>query len=428
MSGHVRRRFMAIAVFFWLTAAGAGEPVESWSLEDGTTAVLVEDHRAPLVSLRFEFPAGSWLEWVRESHAVEAFRFQLEDPEGELRRRADRLAAGIGVSVSGRTSRLWASCLREDLDAVLDLVRDVLANRDYDRREIARSGREAKIGWKGALKRPSFRRGQAMARLVYAPSDPRLRAWERPTPLSSDPQRLAAARDRLLRLPGRVVALAGDVTRADVERAAAILPPIDADSPPVEPRLEALLAERPHETTVRIPRLTQVYFALVRDAIPFDHEDYPAWLVADHVLGGHFYSRLYVALRHEGGESYGAGTARYGDVAPGPYALTTYTRVDNAQRAEDKLREALARLRENGITEEERRAAIGYLRGRRAFRLQAPDQVLSRWLYERGVGLEPGFLDRQVERAAALSLEEIHAFAGRYFRPESFTLVRVAPE
>ncbi len=424
--------FLALVCGSLPTAANEDAPpsVESWELEPGTTAVLVEDHRAPLVRLRLVFPAGNWSPWFRQSHAQEAFKIQMHDPEGELRKRADRLSAGIWLSVGSRTSVLYAWCLEQDLPEVLQLVQDVLANRDFDRHELKRRKRFRRIDWETRLKSPWFRGRQEAARLLFDRDDPRRRGWEKPEPGETNAAALAAARDGLIRLPGRVVAFAGAITRSEVERVAAgLLPPV-VEQPPadLEPRFLPVTPyeAREKDVTVRLPRLTQVYFGFGRESLPETDPAYPAFMIASHVLGGHFYSRLYVALRHEGGETYGAFSRNFGGVVVGPYALGTFTRTDNADATEEKLLEVLRVFHEEGITEEERSDTVGWLLGQRPFRRQSPDQVLGRWLRDRNLGLPPGFSDELIERASQLDVEEINRFIASYFDPARFSMIRVA--
>jgi predicted Zn-dependent peptidase len=188
-------------------------------------------------------------------------------------------------------------------------------------------------------------------------------------------------------------------------------------------------SERPRERTVPLDRLTQVYFAYGRESLALTDPDEPASRIADHVLGGHFNSRLMVALRQEGGDTYGAGVFDDGGVDPGTYGLTTFTRTENAEAAEAKLRAVLETLHRDGITEEERALAAGNVVGRRAFARQSPEDLLSVAMTERGLGLPEGFFDRQAERAAALTLDEVNDFVRRFYDPESFTLIRVrSPE
>ncbi len=405
--------------------------VQTWSVDEGTLGVLVEDHRTPLVTVRLEFPVGVWSPWARRSHAEEAFEIGLHDSAGALRARADALAAGLSLGMGVREARLAASCLEEDLPAVLELVRDVLDNRDLDRRELKRWRKESEISWESSQKDPSFRGNQAEARALFERDDPRRIPWEKPDRVETRTERLVMARDAIVRLPGRVIAFAGDLTREEAERAATGLLPRPAPLSPEDLgpvfRKVTSAGSRVHEVAERITRLTQVYFSLGRDSLPLGSPDYPAFVIADHVLGGHFYSRLTVALRHEGGETYGAGTSDYEDVVTGPYSLFTFTRRENAAATEAKLREALRLFHERGITEEERSDAIGSLRGRRLFDRQAAAQILGRFLWERRMGLPRGFSDEVVERASRLTLEEINRFIGRFYDPREFFLIRVEP-
>jgi predicted Zn-dependent peptidase len=176
-----------------------------------------------------------------------------------------------------------------------------------------------------------------------------------------------------------------------------------------------------------MPRIEQTFFAYGRHSLTYDDPLYPAFLVADNVLGGHFFSRMYKALRHEGGETYGARTSGSGGVYREGYALVTFTRADNVEVTANKLREIVSVLHEDGITEEERQAAVGFLLGRRPFYRQSPAQVLSRHMWERRHGLPLGFYDELIDRTARIELHEINAFIREFYDPEQFAMLKVAP-
>jgi zinc protease len=404
--------------------------VATFTVDAGTQGALVEDHRAPVVDLTIEVPAGTWSPWVRAHHGEEAWSSQDDDPDRALRKRADALAASIELGMRDRSAFFKLRCLKADLDATLRLAKDILANTRYDAHELKRSRREGPILWRGHETDVAFLMAQATARSLFAADDPRRIAYEKPEPLGTNVAELRASRDVLIRLPGRIIGLAGDLTLDEAIRAAdALLPAPSASAPDgMEPKLRALTPaeSRERERLVAVRKLTQVYFSLGRDSLPWSDPRRPEFLVADHVLGGHFYSRLYVALRHEAGDTYGAATQERGDVVPGSYAATTFTRAENSAVIESKLRDVLARFRKDGITESERASAVSYLRGHRAFDRQSAGEVLDRYMKERRLGLAPGFLDDLVERASAVSLDDINAFIRDYYDPARFTLIRAA--
>ena len=406
--------------------------VLTWTVDAGTQGVLVEDHRAPLVTVTIEFPVGTWSPWAPAHAAATAFVYQDDDPERSLRRRADALAVTIDLGMRRRSATLTINCLKVDLDAGLALAKDVLANTRYDEHELKRARRERKILWKGNETDVGFRTDQAAARLLFAPEDPRRLPLEKPDPVETDIAKLVAARDLMIRLPGRTIGFAGDLTPDEAKRAAEGLLTVAAAASPegIAPRLLPIAPAGSRAKVIDIPmrKLTQVYLEFDRDSLPWTDPRRPAFLVADHVLGGHFYSRLYVALRHDAGDTYGAGTSESGDVAPGVYSASTFTRADNAQTIEAKLRGVMTVFQEKGITEEELAAAVSYLRGNRAFDRQSAAQILGRFLMERRLGLAPGFFDEQIDRASTLSLGEINAFIREFYDPAQFSMVRAVPK
>jgi len=421
---------LAVAPGAWCAEPQQLAPVTTWAVDEHTTGLLVEDHRVPLISVRLEFPAGTWSRWARDAALEPALRSALYDPAGRLRRRVDDLAAGVTLSVDERYSAVSARCLKEDLPAVVELLKEILANESLDRTELRLWRRSARLTYRALETDVQFRSSRLVARTLTAEDDPRRLRYERPRKRKTDPATLNALRARLLRLPGRTVGLAGDLTPAEArELAAGLLPPADTsrlpdlglDLQPLVPR-----AQR-RDTTDRIAKLTQVYFGLARESVSMADPDWPAFVMANHVLGGHFYSRLYVALRHEGGETYGAVALAEGDTEPGALVLASFTRVANAGHAEEKLRRTLATFRSEGITQAERAETAARYRGRVPFTRQTPEGVLDRLLYERRLGLPTGSLDALPERMAALTLAEINEFIAGYYDPASFVMVRVAP-
>ncbi|MSQ04352.1 MAG: insulinase family protein [Myxococcales bacterium] len=401
--------------------------VQRWTQTDGTQVLLVEDHRIPEVQLRVEVPVGEHSDWFVKAHAEEAWTFQNLDPENVLRGRTNALAADVGFYSGATTSGVTVVVLKQDLEAAVVLLGDIFLNRSYNADELKRAGQGESIGWKAGLKVPGERMSQAIGRLLYADADPRRRATEKPTEIERNSERLAATRDEMLRLPGRRIGVAGDISRAEAEAVAARLLPAPTSTTPDGFALAYLaLNTRPTTAVETLPKLTQVYFSLVRDGIVLSDPDYPAFRIANHVLGGHFFSRLMVALRHEGGETYGAGTRGGAWTQPGPYSLTVFTRVENRSSTETKLREVLATFR-GGITETERAEAVGFLEGSQVFNEQAPASVLGAAMADLSRGLPVGFDRASMETAARLPLDEINTFIKRFYDPGVFTLVTVEP-
>lgn len=410
----------------WAPALAVTSP-EEWRLDDGTGVILVEDRRASWAYLAVDFPIGTWSPWAGKNPAREAFEIQLFDPSGALRRRADALGVEMTVKMYSHNARIYGSGLAEDFANLADLARSVLANRDFDRAELRRWRTLSNLEWGRFNREPAFMRHQAGLRSLFAPDDPRRISYEPPRRLVTDPARLLGVRDAILRLPGRTIAIAGRVTRTEAERALAGLVPRAETAPEVllAPDYLPLTTPDGGTVTVEMPRLTQVYLAMVRHSIPYHDEDYPAYRVTAHVLGGHPYSRLATALRHEEGDTYDASATAPGSPVPGMFRVTTFTRTANGAEVERKMRTVIARMHREGITEAEFDDAVGYLAGRRLFARQTPVDELGWLLQERRYGLPDGFFDGVADHAAELDLVQVNAFVRRFLDPAAFTTVRV---
>ena len=403
-------------------------PVD-WTLDDGTTVFLVEDHRVPLVELRVQVPTGYFHPWFMENGGQEAFTNQYQDSAGTLRARADALAADVAFGVKEQRAFVKLRCLKRDLPDAIKLLGDILSNTDYDVAQLERDQKSREIEWKSAMKDPESRSGIAILESLFADGDARRITATKPPEVVMDVEKLVATRDAMLRMPGRALGFGGDLTREEAAALAdGLLPALVPELPEgVSPVLHPL-QDRPPSLTETMPGLNQVYFSWYRDSVPWDAPGETALDVANHVLGGHFYSRLNVALRHEGGQTYGARASAETGTEPRPYIITTYTRADNKDATEATLREVLETFRAEGITQQELDDTIGYMRGRLLFGHQAPASVLDEALWEHGNDREPGHDAAQVAAAEALTLEEVNAFIASFYDPEAFTMLVVEPE
>ncbi|HEX6850487.1 MAG TPA: insulinase family protein [Candidatus Polarisedimenticolaceae bacterium] len=403
--------------------------VSSWGVGPGTTVAFLEDRRAPIVTLVVQVPAGTHLPWARERDLETAWTSQSRDPEGALRARADALAVDLSLGVGPRSATLRATFLRDDLDDAVALLRDVLSNRALDEEELKTRRRAFRFEREAVERTTDFRIGLELAKRLYEPGDPRRAEWDDPLTPSADAGRLVAARDAALRLPGRIVGFAGALSREEAELQFGRLGLPDVGEAPsgMHPEYRPMRAPGPEVASIPVRKLTQVYFGYGRAAPAWTDPDDAAFQIADHVLGGHFYSRLSVALRHQRGDTYGAWTEDSTGAVAGWVVAKTFTRAGNAEATEAHLREVVKRLHEQGISEEERAAAAGYLLGRRAFAKQSPEQVLTTWMNERTLGLPVGFFDARAQRAASIPLEEIQRFVRRFYDPKDWGLVRIVP-
>ena len=399
-----------------------------FEIDAHTTGVYIPDHRAPLVDVWVQVPVGQWDEGLMDSGGLEAWTNQFDDPAATLRSRADERAMQLAAGLRTGRSILYLGCLAEDLPEAKTLLGDIFANRAYDEAQFKRDAKSNEKSWELEQKDPASVRDRAVMALSFSETDPR---QLEPTPYAlpvRDSDTLAQLRDRMLQTPGRYVAFAGDLTIEQArDFATGLLPPADPSitwtEMPVEP-----LRERPDRHVVPLANTNQAYLDYFQMGPSTSDQHYPAWLVAQHVLGGHFFSRISVALRHDGGDTYSASAYSNVDNPSTPAGIVTFTRADNLDATEKKVKDTLATFHAEGITAQELDEAVRYFRGKALMRTQTPEQLLTRTMYNLGNDKPLAWHVNDPAPMAQLTLEDVNAVIREHFDPADFTMVVVVPE
>jgi len=408
--------------------ADAPSAVQLFEIDAHTTGVYIPDHRAPLVDVWVQVPVGQWDEGLIDAGILEAWVDQTNDPEATLRTRADARAMRLAAGNKTGRSILYLGCLAEDLSEAKALLGDIFTNRTYDEAQFKREAKSNEQGWELDQKDPTTVRDRAVFELAFSETDPR--QLER-TPYDlpvRDSEALADLRDRMLKTPGRYVAFAGDLTLDQAQEfATGLLPAADPSLVWTETPLEPLL-ERPARHVVPLANTNQAYLDYFQMGPTNRDPHYPAWLLAQHVLGGHFYSRISVALRHEGGDTYSASSYANVDNSPRPAGIVTFTRADNLEATEQKVKDTLATFHAEGITAEELDEAVRYFRGKALMRTQTPEQLLTSTMYNLGNDKPIDWHVQDPAPMEQLTLDEVNAVIREHFDPADFTMVVVVPE
>ena len=425
--------FVAVCLIFDAVAADDNAlDIESWFLEDGTEVFLFEDHRAPLVSVEINFPVNTLMPWIIENDGETAFECQIMDPGRQLVRKGEKLGVSLSASMGWGRARVGGSSLADDFEALVELIRETIRNREYSKEEVRKWHRERVLEWRSYTTNPSRELRKTSIQLLYPDErDPRNALYSKPRDVSTSSSKLSIVRDAILKVPGRNIAVSGDTSRQEVnELLEGLLPPV-SDSQDFREKILDPQLFRPHTVrTVRMDQLNQVYLALVRNSVSPSDAKYPHYSVVNQILGGSFSSRLYQKLRHESGDTYSATLNHTFTTVnrPGMLLLETYTRADNASAAEQKLQSVLADLHENGVSTEEVGQAVSFLKGREVFARETPAGIVNQWAVNRMSNLPGYFRMKLLNRAERLTIEEINEFVRDFYDPKKFAMVRVVPE
>ena len=289
----------------------------------------------------------------------------------------NRLKARLSFSGSGGNVTARIETLRDNLPAVLRLAAELLRTPAFPAAEFEQVRETALANAEAARREP-----QSMAMLglqrhlgAYPEGDPRatLSPEER---IAALPKLSAAALEKFHRdfygaSNGELVAV-GDFDAAALRSLAAELTG-GWKSPQPYQEIRREYTNRPAvNQMVEAPDKSNAVFAAgMLLPVGEDHQEYPALVLANYMLGGHSSSRLYVRIRGKEGLSYGVGSMvgaapRDGFSTFQGFAIAA---PQNVLKVEAAFREEIERAARDGFAADEvATAKTGWLQSRRVGR------------------------------------------------------------
>ncbi|MGH8661440.1 MAG: M16 family metallopeptidase [Burkholderiales bacterium] len=360
-------RLSAIAVLLLAAGpAGAILPIQHWQAASGARVYFVESHDLPMLDISVEFPAGAGYDRPAKSGVASMTQRLLKSgtdgmSENEVARRLADIGAQLGGRFDADRAGLSVRTLSSETERrrAIDIVARSLRAPSFPGEVLDRE----KVRLIGSLKEADTKPDTIVSRTFY-----RLAYREHPYGLRSSGEVESVGgitREDLLAFHRRhyaaryaVVALIGDVTRAEAEAIAEEvtrgLPEASGDEPALPP--VARLAQGASRTVPH--HAAQAHILIGAPGVARADPDYIALYVGNFVLGGGgFVSRITEEVRQKRALAYSAASYFYPLQREGPFAISMQTRSDQAALALKVARATLAEFVKSGPTAEELEAA-----------------------------------------------------------------------
>ena len=362
--------------------AGAQPPRTRFSLDNGISVIVQENHATPTFALRASVPAGSLAD-PRDKPGLAGFTAAMLS-RGTVQRSAlgfatalEDVGAGLGAGADTLVTSVTGEALTRDFDLVLDLFAEMLRQPSFPAADFDRLKSEALAGIAQAKTNPDRIAGLNFDRAVYPPDHPL-----RPLTFEESEQLIPTiTRDDLVDFHRRqygpdrmIVVVTGDVAPNQVRDALQKRlgdwprnPETRAITPPDLP-----LRAAPESIEIRVPDRSQASIAwghaggLRRK----DPDFYSAQVMSLILGGGALTSRLSTSIRDEQGLAYSVYGYFDASLYPGPFRVGLGTNPANAKKAVAALESEIQRIRRDGVTQREVDEAVAYLTGRFPLRLE----------------------------------------------------------
>ncbi|MBX3454624.1 pitrilysin family protein [Ferrovibrio sp.] len=426
----------ALRVFFLLVLllpgiAFAGPRIERVTSASGIEAWLVREPKIPMLALQAMWRGGTASDPEGQQGRAALAADLLTEGAGDLDAEAFQSALRDGaISLDFDASRDYLSLslrvLNDQRQRAFDLLAQALTAPRFDDEPIARVKAQAEAAARRALNNP----GSMVNRRFLATAFPNHAYGRESSPtLESLPnlQRadFAAYSRAVLARKNLVIGVVGDISPDELRKLLdASFGKLPAESSLVQPPvIVPKTTAKPLIVSYDNPQSMVVFGGpgLLRD-----DPDYYVATVLNYVLGGGgFNSRLTEEIREKRGLVYSVGTQLHPMLSAGLFMGSLSTRNDQAGQALALVREAFARIAQEGITDQELADAKAYLTGSFPLRLTSNGAIAGMLAAMQASNLGPDYIDRYAEYIEAVRIEDIRRVAQRLFASGDLLVVVV---
>ena len=380
----IRGLCLSIFTLAFASAAQAGLNIQQWKTSHGSEVYFVENHDLPIVDVSTNFYAGSARDEKAKSGLAGITRYMMTLGAGGLTDQdISKQMADIGANLGGSLDADRASFKLRTLSSsreqtkALEIYTKILQKPDFPDAVLSREKARIIASLKESATQPESISSKAFSKALFG---------NHPYSLDEDGEIdtvTAIGRDDLQKFytqhygaQGAIIALMGDMSRAEAERIAenisAGLP--KTTMPPALPAVSYPASAS--EQRIAHPA-TQAHILLGYPGIKRGDVDFFPLYVGNYILGGGgFVSRLTEEVREKRGLVYSVYSYFMPTAEIGQFQVGLQTKREQADEALKLVRETLNKFVAGGVTEEELKAAKQNIVGGFPMRIDSNAKIL----------------------------------------------------
>lgn len=414
--------------------AVASKPAEiqKLTLKNGLRLLVKEDPRLPLVSMAAVFRGGLLAE-TRETNGINRL-YSSTILKGTKSRTAEQIAEtieNVGGSIdsdSGNNSfNVGVEVMSPDLDLGVELLADVLLNPTFPAREVELEKSTQLAGIKADDEQITSVARNLVRENLFGEHPYALRNLGFPDTVEGlDSAKLAEFHKTYAVARNGVISVFGDVKADKVVK---LFEKYFSAMPEGELAFQSVPAPKPKEAfTPALANMDKQQAVLMigyQGASVDDPNRVALELIgsASSDLGSRFFNRI----REQMGLAYFVGANQFTGLAPGAFVFYLGTDPAKIEQVTAEMRNEIADLAANGLTEEELTRARAKVLGAEAIRNQSNSALAAACAVDELVGLGYDEMLRRREKIEKITLDDIRHAAAEYFKADSRVEATVLP-
>lgn len=405
--------------------------VVEFSLSNGITVLLVEDHDFPTVNLRAMIKGGKISEPLEKNGLVTLFGDVLRSggtknmKSDDIDKYLDRIGASI-ESYSGESAvEVEADCLKENTEEVIKLFADFLQNPAFEDEKID----VAKTQLRSMISR---RNDEAMGvvtrelnKILYGKDSPYARQIEYWDVDNLKKEDLINYHKTYFRPDMTYLAVWGDFNANQMKQyLEKYLGVWKSAGQKPEVKLPSIPEQKYSVNQIEKNDVEQTFIFMGQLGLRYDDPDYAPTYIMTEILGGGFSSRLFKKVRTEMGLAYGAGSY----IAPefdhkGMFYFYTSTKPSTTSKALSAMLDEIKKIRETPVTDDELKVAKEGFLNRFAFQFDSTSKLVNRMLTYKFYNYPTDFNKKIRDAVEKVTKEDVLRVAQNYLIPEKLTIV-----
>lgn len=407
---------------------------EKLVLKNGLTVFLMEQHEVPLVFVSAVVPSGAMKDNDKYGLAyltAEALLFGTKSySKSQIEEKLDFLGASYFTNVDADVAQLSASFAKKDLDTIIPILKEILADPIFDENEFAKRKKRLMLELEQEKEFPEAVIKSYFNKFLFGDHGYGNPVGGTKGTVSTITNEDLKAFYRANYKPAEsAVAIVGDFNISQVKKMVRKWfgdwkardgngPEKVVDKPlPTFTKSRVLLVNKDDATETR--------FYIGSLGIRRNNPDYVAIEVINTILGGRFTSWLNDELRVNAGLTYGARSLFDAARLAGTFTLRSYTRTERTIEALDLAVQVLERLHKQGIDAATLASAQNYIKGQyppmfeRAGALA--NLLTDMFIYE----FNETFINDFQKNVDSLTLDKAKVIIEKYFPRENLQFVLI---
>ena len=408
------------------------EPVEA-TLSNGMKILLLEDHELPLVSGAALIRTGNLFDPANK-RGLAGLTGEVLRSGGTMTKTGDQLdqdlenvAASIESQIGETNATLTFSCLKDNTDQVLGLVRDLLATAEFRQDKVDLAKTQTRSGISRRNDDADGIADREFSDIVYGRNTPYGWRVEYSDIDNIQRQDLINFYHRYYFPANVTFEIYGDFSATELKaKLEQIFGSWKYTQPPVPAFPKVIEKAEPGVFLASKDDTTQTFFNVGELGGELRDKDYPALEVAAEILGGGFSSRLFRNVRTAHGWAYSISaswSANYDH--PGTFVISGSTQSVHTVDTLKAVGQELEKIRTAEVTDDELQSAKDTVLNGFVFNFDRPSKTINRLMTYQYYGYPKDFIFQYQKAIAAVTKADVLRVAGKYFQPKNLTYVAV---